>query len=46
MKIYKGAMCKVIGGTDGLNIGKTVIVASLQGERRGEWLVHSTALLS
>ncbi len=32
MKIYKGAVCKVIGGVDGLNIGKTVIVASLQGE--------------
>jgi len=32
MKIYKGAVCKVIGGVDGLNIGKTVVVASLQGE--------------
>ena len=32
MKIYSGVLCKVIGGTDGLNIGKTVRVASLQGE--------------
>lgn len=32
MKIYAGALCKVIGGVDGINIGKTVIVASLQGE--------------
>ena len=32
MKIYSGQLCKVIGGIDGLNIGKTVCVASLQGE--------------
>lgn len=32
MKIYSGVLCKVIGGTDGLNIGKTVRVSSLQGE--------------
>lgn len=32
MKIYAGALCKVIGGVDGINIGKTVVVASLQGE--------------
>ena len=31
-KIYAGALCKVVGGTDGLNLGKTVRVASLQGE--------------
>jgi hypothetical protein len=32
MKIYKGVICEVIGGTDNLNIGKTVTVASLQGD--------------
>jgi hypothetical protein len=32
MKIYAGVLCKVIGGTDGLNVGKTVRVVSLQGE--------------
>lgn len=32
MKIYAGVLCKVIGGTDGLNLGKVVRVASLQGE--------------
>lgn len=32
MKIYSGQLCKVIGGTDNLNVGKTVRVASLQGE--------------
>ena len=31
-KISAGVICKVIGGVDGLNIGKTVKVASLQGE--------------
>ena len=31
-RIYAGALCRVIGGTDGLNVGKTVRVASLQGE--------------
>lgn len=32
MKIYTGVLCKVIGGTDNLNLGKIVRVASLQGE--------------
>ena len=32
MKIYAGALCRVIGGVDGINIGKTVRVISLQGE--------------
>lgn len=32
MKIYCGQTCKVIGGVDGMNIGKTVRVASFQGE--------------
>jgi len=32
MKIAPGVECLVIGGTDGLNIGKTVVVASFQGE--------------
>ena len=32
MKIYAGTLCKVIGGTDGLNVGKLVRVVSLQGE--------------
>lgn len=31
-KISAGVVCKVVGGTDGLNLGKTVKVASLQGE--------------
>jgi len=31
-RITAGVLCKVIGGTDGLNIGKLVKVASLQGE--------------
>jgi len=31
-KIYAGAVCLVVGGTDGLNVGKKVRVASLQGE--------------
>lgn len=31
-KISAGVICKVIGGTDGLNLGKTVKVSSLQGE--------------
>lgn len=32
MKHNSGVLCKVIGGTDGLNIGKIVKIASLQGE--------------
>ena len=32
MKIYAGTLCKVIGGTDGLNLGQIVRVVSLQGE--------------
>lgn len=32
MKYYSGALCKVIGGVDGINVGKTVRIASLQGE--------------
>ena len=32
MKIYSGVVCKVVGGVDGLNLGKTVTVASFQGE--------------
>jgi hypothetical protein len=32
MRIYTGVLCRVIGGTDNLNIGKIVRVASLQGE--------------
>lgn len=32
MKHNAGVLCKVIGGTDGLNIGKIVKIASLQGE--------------
>lgn len=32
MKIYAGVLCRVIGGTDNLNIGKIVRVISNQGE--------------
>lgn len=32
MKHYQGVLCLVIGGTDNLNVGKTVRIASLQGE--------------
>jgi hypothetical protein len=32
MKHHSGVLCKVIGGTDGLNLGKIVKIASLQGE--------------
>lgn len=32
MKIYQGVLCKVIGGTDNLNVGKLVRVSSFQGE--------------
>lgn len=32
MKIYAGVLCRVIGGTDNLNLGKIVRVASNQGE--------------
>lgn len=32
MKIHAGAICKVIGGTDGLNVGKLVEVTQLRGE--------------
>ena len=32
MRVAAGVICKVVGGVDGLNIGKTVKVASLQGE--------------
>ena len=32
MNVYSGVVCKVIGGVDGLNIGKIVKVASFQGE--------------
>lgn len=32
MKIYAGVLCRVIGGTDNLNIGKIVKVISNQGE--------------
>jgi hypothetical protein len=32
MKHYAGALCKVVGGVDGLNVGKTVRIESLQGE--------------
>ena len=32
MRVEAGVICRVIGGTDGLNIGKTVRVASFQGE--------------
>ena len=31
-RISAGVVCKVIGGVDGLNIGKTVKVASFQGD--------------
>lgn len=31
-RITAGVVCKVVGGVDGLNLGKTVKVASLQGE--------------
>ena len=32
MKIYCGVLCRVVGGTDGLNVGKIVRVASYQGD--------------
>lgn len=32
MRVETGVLCMVIGGTDGINIGKTVRVASLRGE--------------
>lgn len=32
MKFHAGLLCRVIGGVDGLNIGKIVVVQSLQGE--------------
>ena len=32
MRVETGVICKVVGGTDGLNIGKVVRVASFQGE--------------
>lgn len=32
MRVEKGVLCKVVGGVDGLNLGKLVRVASLQGE--------------
>ena len=32
MRVEAGVICRVIGGTDSLNIGKTVKVASFQGE--------------
>ena len=32
MRVEAGVICKVVGGVDGLNIGKIVRVASLQGE--------------
>jgi len=32
MRVQAGVLCRVIGGTDGLNVGKHVRVASLRGE--------------
>lgn len=32
MKHNAGVLCKVVGGIDGLNLGKIVKIASLQGE--------------
>ena len=32
MKIYAGVLCRVIGGTDNLNLDKIVRVVSNQGE--------------